>query len=59
MAKTIIKQVQDSTQELDQEMEEVIRLGRFSEGGKRPMKVRMRSQMVVEEIYDKKKEIGR
>ncbi|MPC96466.1 hypothetical protein E2C01_091728 [Portunus trituberculatus] len=33
--------VQDSTQELDKEVEEIIRLGRFSEGDKRPMKVRM------------------
>ncbi|MPC93801.1 hypothetical protein E2C01_088943 [Portunus trituberculatus] len=50
LAKTIIKQIQDSTQELDQEVEEVIRLGRFSEWGKRPMKVRMRPQAAVEEI---------
>ncbi|MPC95095.1 hypothetical protein E2C01_090291 [Portunus trituberculatus] len=37
MAKTVIKRVQDSTQEFDQEVEEVIRLARYSEGGKRPM----------------------
>ncbi|MPC16610.1 hypothetical protein E2C01_009439 [Portunus trituberculatus] len=48
LAKTIIiKQVQDSMQELDQEVEEVIWLGRYSEWGRRPMKVRMRSQVVV------------
>ncbi|MPC46792.1 hypothetical protein E2C01_040518 [Portunus trituberculatus] len=53
-AKTIIKQVQDSTEELDQEVEEVIRLRRYSEVSKRPMKVRMRSQVVVEENMARK-----
>ncbi|MPC55819.1 hypothetical protein E2C01_049764 [Portunus trituberculatus] len=54
LTKTILKQVQDSTQELEQEVEEVIRLGRLSEGDKRPMKVRMRSQVAVEEIMIRK-----
>ncbi|MPC42099.1 hypothetical protein E2C01_035713 [Portunus trituberculatus] len=54
LAKTIIKQVQDSTQELEQEVEEVIRLGRYNEGGRRPMKVRMRSQVAMEEIMTRK-----
>ena len=54
LGKTVIKQVQDSTQELDQEMEEVIRLGGYSEGGRRPMKVRMRSQVAVDEIIARK-----
>ncbi|MPC67732.1 hypothetical protein E2C01_061915 [Portunus trituberculatus] len=55
MAKTVIKQVQDSTiQELDLEVEEVIRLGRYSKGGRRPMKVKMRSQVAVEEIMARK-----
>ena len=42
--------VQDSTQGLEQEVEEVHRIGRYSEGGMRPLKVRMRSQVAVEEI---------
>ncbi|MPC27878.1 hypothetical protein E2C01_021067 [Portunus trituberculatus] len=54
LVKIVIKQVQDSTQELDQEVEEVIRLGRYSEGGRKLMKVRMRSQVAVEEIMAKK-----
>ncbi|MPC91107.1 hypothetical protein E2C01_086123 [Portunus trituberculatus] len=54
LVKTVIKQVQDSKQEFDQEMKEVIRLGRYSEGGRRPMKVRMRSQVAVEEIMARK-----
>ncbi|MPC91519.1 hypothetical protein E2C01_086562 [Portunus trituberculatus] len=54
MAKTVIKQVQDSTQEFDQEVEEVIRLGRYSEWGRRPMKVKMRSQVAVEENIARK-----
>ncbi|MPC57588.1 hypothetical protein E2C01_051571 [Portunus trituberculatus] len=50
----VIKRVQDSTQEFDQEVEKVIRLGRYSEGGRRPMKVRMRSQVTVQEIMARK-----
>lgn len=50
VAKQVIKTVQDSTQNFDQEVEEVIRLGRFQEGRARPLKVRLRSQMSVEEI---------
>ncbi|MPC79260.1 hypothetical protein E2C01_073776 [Portunus trituberculatus] len=54
MAKTVIKRVQDSTQEFDQEVEEVIRLGRYREGDKRPMKVKMRSQVTVKENMARK-----
>ncbi|MPC76808.1 hypothetical protein E2C01_071240 [Portunus trituberculatus] len=54
LAKIVIKQVQESTQELDQEVEEVIRLGIYSERGKRPMKVRMRFQVAVEKIMARK-----
>lgn len=31
-------------------MEEAYRIGKYSEGGKKPLKVRMRSQVAVEEI---------
>ncbi|MPC57703.1 hypothetical protein E2C01_051690 [Portunus trituberculatus] len=41
-------------QELDQEVEEVISLGRYSEWGRKPVKVRMRSQVVAEEIMARK-----
>ncbi|MPC74698.1 hypothetical protein E2C01_069072 [Portunus trituberculatus] len=54
LAIIVIKRVQDSTQEFDQEVEEVIRMGRYSEGGRRPMKVRMRSQVSLEEIMVRK-----
>ncbi|MPC11115.1 hypothetical protein E2C01_003769 [Portunus trituberculatus] len=54
LAKTVIKQVQDSVQELDQEVEEVIRLQRYSELGRRPRKMRMRSQVAVKEIMARK-----
>ena len=50
MARQVIKMVQDSSQALDQEVEEVHRIGRYCERGNRPLKVRMRSQMAVEEI---------
>ncbi|MPC53081.1 hypothetical protein E2C01_046965 [Portunus trituberculatus] len=54
LAKTVIKRVQDSTQELHQDMEEVIRLRRYSEGGRRPIKVTMKSQVAVEKIMARK-----
>ncbi|MPC23219.1 hypothetical protein E2C01_016259 [Portunus trituberculatus] len=54
LVKTIIKQVQDSTQELEQEVEEVIRLRRYSDGRRRPMKVRMRSPVAAKEIMARK-----
>ncbi|MPC95367.1 hypothetical protein E2C01_090574 [Portunus trituberculatus] len=54
MAKMVTKRVQDSTQEFDQEVEEMVRLERYNEGGKRPMKVKMRSQVAVEEIMARK-----
>ncbi|MPC17894.1 hypothetical protein E2C01_010763 [Portunus trituberculatus] len=54
LAKTIIKQAQDSTEELDQEVEEVIKLERYSEGGRRPVKVIKKSQVAVEEIMTRK-----
>ncbi|MPC52122.1 hypothetical protein E2C01_045983 [Portunus trituberculatus] len=53
-AKTVVKQVQASTQELDHEVEEVISLGRCSEVGRRPMKVRMRFYVAVQEITARK-----
>ncbi|MPC89083.1 hypothetical protein E2C01_084012 [Portunus trituberculatus] len=54
MAKNVIKRVQDSTQEFDQEVEQVISLGRYSEGSKRLIKVKMGSQVVLEEIMARK-----
>ncbi|MPC77057.1 hypothetical protein E2C01_071499 [Portunus trituberculatus] len=53
-----MKQVQGCTQELDQEVEEVFRLGRYSEEGRRPMKVRMRSQVEVEDIMERKRKLA-
>ncbi|MPC38854.1 hypothetical protein E2C01_032370 [Portunus trituberculatus] len=46
--------VQDSTQELEQEVEEMIRLEISSEGSRKPMKVRIKSQVAVEEIMTRK-----
>ena len=50
IARSVITVVQDQGQELDKEIEEVHRMGKYSEGGKRPLKVKMRSQAAVEEI---------
>ena len=49
MARRVIKLVQDNTQSLDQEVE-VHRIGKYNEGGTRPLRVRMRSQIAVEGI---------
>ena len=49
MVREIVTTVQDDGQ--DQEWEvEVFRLGKYKEGGKRPLKVRMRSKVATEEI---------
>ena len=50
MARRVIKLVQDNTQSLDQEVGEVHRIGKYNEGGTRPLRVRMRSQIAVEEM---------
>ena len=50
LVKGIIKMVQDEEQGLEGEVEEMHRIGKYSEGGKRPLKVKMRSQVAVEEI---------
>ena len=50
LVKKVIKQVQDDTQSLEQEVEETHRIGKYNEGNTRPLKVRMRSQLAVEEI---------
>ena len=53
LVKKIIQTVQESTQELEKDVEETYRIGKYIEGGKRPLKVRMRSQVTVEEILAK------
>ena len=50
LARQVIQFVQDSAQGLDQEIEEIHRIGKYNEGGTRPLKVRMRSQVAVDEI---------
>ena len=42
--------MQDHTQSLEQEVKETHRIGKYNEGNTRPLKVRMRSQLAVEEI---------
>ena len=46
----LIKTIQEEGQELEKEVEEVYRLGKYSEGSKRPLKIKMRSQVGVEEL---------
>ena len=50
LAKDMITSVQDKGQGLKREIEEVYRIGRYKEGGQRPLKIKMRAQASVEEI---------
>jgi len=50
LAKKIITAVQDEDQGLEKELEEAYRIGKYNEGGGRPLKIKMRSQVTVEEI---------
>ena len=50
LVKEIIRVVQDEGQNLEAEIEEIHRIGKYIEGGKRPIKVKMTSQMKMEEI---------
>ena len=46
----VIQKVQDDTQNLEQEVEEAHRTGKYGEGNIRPLKVKMTSQVAVKEI---------
>ncbi len=50
MVKRIVSFLQDDEQELEREVEEVYRMGKYKEGEKRPLKVKMRSQGAAEEL---------
>ena len=50
VAKNLITRIQEEGQELEKEIEEVYRLGKYREGNSRSLKVKMRSQVRVEEI---------
>ena len=50
VVKKIISVIQDEEQGLEKEIEEIYRLGKYSEGSRRPLKVKLRSQVGVEEI---------
>ena len=50
LVNNIVAVVQDDDQELDREIDEVHRIGRYREGVARPIKVVMKSQTAVEQI---------
>ena len=50
IARNIIKRVQDDEQELEKEIEEVYRIGKYNEGNHRPLKVKLKSQATAEEV---------
>jgi len=53
VVKDILKVVQEENSDQDEEIEEVSRLGRYEEGGMRPMKVKFRSQVKACEILSR------
>jgi len=53
VVKDILKVVQEENPDQDEEIEEVSRLGRYKEGGMRPMKVKFRSQVKACEILSR------
>ena len=50
LVKKVMQKVQDDRQSLEQEVEEMHRIRKYREGNTRLLKVRMRSQLAVEEI---------
>ena len=50
IAVDIVKEVEDEGKKLEEEIEEVVRIGKYNEGGQRPMKIRFKSQSTAEEI---------
>ena len=50
LVRNIVLLVQDEEQGLEREIEVVYRIGKYKEGDKRPIKVKMRQQVVIEEI---------
>ena len=48
--KAIIQTVQENNQELEKDVDETYRIGKYTEGGLRPLKVKMISQISVEEV---------
>jgi len=53
VVKDILQVVQEENPDQDEEIEEVSRLGRYEEGGTRPMKVKFRSQIKASEILSR------
>lgn len=53
LVKKVVKEVQGEDLDLEREIEEVYRIGKYSEERKRPLKVKLRSQVVVDEILSK------
>lgn len=50
VARDIISEVGDDNMELDEEIEEVYRLGKYEEGRARPMKIKLRTQAAVMKV---------
>ena len=50
IAKGVINKIQDENQELEKDIEEVFRIGKYVEGRHRPIKIKLKSQTTVEEL---------
>ena len=53
VVKEIFKEVKEENDEIEEEIEEVSRIGKYEEGGSRPIKVKLRSQVEAEEILQR------
>ena len=58
MEREIVTTVQDDRQGSEWEIEEVFRLEKYKEGGKRPLKLRMRSKVATEEILARTRKLS-
>lgn len=53
LAEDIVSEVEDDGIKLEEEIEEVVRIGNYTEGEQRLMKIRFRSQTKAEDILAK------
>ena len=50
IAKGVINKIQDENQELEKDIEEVFRIGKYVEGRHRPIKIKLKLQTTIEEL---------
>ena len=58
-AERIIREVEDEEKRFEDEIEEVTRIGRYVEGGSRPLRVKFQSQAAAEEVLVRAQKLAR